>query len=122
MSETAKTILEGLKLDQSLKLRAGQNLMRLVFLNTVGNPIDAKYVDTNLKDLMKRAGIQPMSFHKLRHTAASLLLAGGLPLTVVRDQLGHSQIALTANIYGHAVPTALQSAANELDRIFNAID
>jgi integrase len=118
MSEAAKTVLEGIRLDQALKLKQGQNTMRLVFLNSVGNPLDAKYVDSRLKELMIRAGLKPMSFHKLRHTAASLLLAGGSPLSVVRDQLGHSQITLTANIYGHAVPTALKQAAEHLESIF----
>ena len=57
-----------------------------------------------------------MSFHKLRHTVASLSLAAGSSLVSVSHQLGHSQIAVTANTYGHAVPTALQSVAENLER------
>lgn len=88
----------------------------LVFLNPEGRPLDPKYVNNRLKTLMTKAGLPPLSFHKLRHTAATLMLAEGIPLHQVRDQLGHSQIALTANIYGHAVPTALRQAAEALER------
>lgn len=88
----------------------------LVFVNPEGRPLDPKYVNNRLKEIMVKAKLPPMSFHKLRHTAATLMLAEGIPLNQVRDQLGHSQISLTANIYGHAVPTALRPAAEALER------
>lgn len=93
-----------------------RNDMNLVFLNAEGRPLDPKYVDKRLKQLMEDAKVPPMSFHKLRHTAATLLLAGGVPLSVVKDQLGHSQISLTSNTYGHAVPEALRTAGEALER------
>ena len=43
-----------------------------------------------------------LTIHSGRHTCASHLLAGGLPLPVVRDWLGHSNIA-TTSIYSHVV-------------------
>ncbi|MFY9233590.1 MAG: tyrosine-type recombinase/integrase [Fimbriimonadaceae bacterium] len=92
------------------------NPLSLVFLNPEGRPFDPKYVDSHLKTLMVSAGLRPLSFHKLRHTAATLMLAEGIPLANVRDMLGHSQIALTANTYGHAVPEALRGAAEALER------
>jgi integrase len=39
--------------------------------------------------------------YDLRHGAASLLIAQGADLMDIKTQLGHSQIALTANTYGH---------------------
>lgn len=92
------------------------NPLGLVFLNPEGRPLDQKYVDTHLKALMTSVGLPAMSFHKLRHTVASLSLAAGSSLVSVSHQLGHSQIAVTANTYGHAVPTALQSVAENLER------
>jgi integrase len=92
------------------------NPMGLVFLNPEGRPLDPKFVDTHLKALMVKAELPPMSFHKLRHTAATLALGSGASLSSVRDQLGHSQISITADTYGHAVPTALREVAEGLER------
>ncbi len=51
----------------------------------------------------------------MRHTCATLLLARGVSPRVVMDVLGHSQIAVTMNIYGHVIPAMQQSAADEID-------
>ena len=39
--------------------------------------------------------------HGLRHTSASIMLAGGVPLIVVSRQLGHANPNITATIYAH---------------------
>lgn len=120
LPELAVTVLQQEKAKQVLSptLETGpSNPMNLVFLNPEGRPLDPKYVDKHLKAVMTKAGLPPMSFHKLRHTAATLALAHGMPLTSVRDQLGHSQIALTANTYAHAVPTALKDVGETLARV-----
>ncbi len=54
--------------------------------------------------------------HDLRHSFASLLLAGGADLKTVSTALGHSTIAVTANTYAHVSPAMLHDAANLLDR------
>lgn len=54
--------------------------------------------------------------HDLRHTSASLALAAGVPLKVVSDRLGHSTIAITANLYTHVSPAVAQDAADAIAR------
>jgi integrase len=44
-----------------------------------------------------------ISTHGLSHTAGSLTLLAGVPLTVVSAQLGHANPAITARIYAHLV-------------------
>lgn len=95
------------------------NPMNLVFVNTDGRPLDPKYVDEHLKAACKRAGVRPVSFHVLRHTAATLMVAGGVPLHTVMKQLGHSNISLTANLYGHLVKEAQQNAVDRLDEVIS---
>jgi integrase len=56
-----------------------------------------------------------MRFHDLRHSAATLLLAQGVPLRVVMEVLGHSRIAVTSDIYTHVVPSLLGDAADAMD-------
>ena len=58
----------------------------------------------------------PVRFHDLRHTAASLLLAAGVPLKVVSETLGHSSIAITADVYAHVTPELRREAADAMDR------
>jgi len=50
----------------------------------------------------------------LRHTFATLLLQNGESLAYVRDQLGHSSIRMTVDVYGHLVPGANRQAVNKL--------
>ena len=42
-----------------------------------------------------------MRLHDLRHSCASLLLANGVSLKDIQEWLGHSDFAITANIYAH---------------------
>ncbi len=60
-----------------------------------------------------------MRFYDMRHTCASLLLAQGVPLRIVMEVLGHSQIALTANTYTHVIEPLVTDAANRLDDLFS---
>jgi integrase len=66
--------------------------------------------------LIADAGVRRIRFHDLRHTCASLLLAQGVPPRVVMDVLGHSQLAMTTDLYSHVMPTALREAADAMDR------
>ena len=54
----------------------------------------------------------------LRHTCATLLLLGGVPLKVVSERLGHSTITLTADTYSHVLPTMQEAAAGALEVMF----
>ena len=118
LTGSALDVLRAERARQGVELEAGSNALGLVFLNSEGRPFDPRNVDEHLKKAMLEAGLPRGSFHQLRHTAATLALASGVPLVAVRDQLGHSQISLTADIYGHAVPTALRDAAEALERAY----
>ena len=49
--------------------------------------------------------------HELRHSAASLLIAQGVPLKVVSETLGHASIRITSDVYGHLFDDAGAAAA-----------
>lgn len=66
--------------------------------------------------LQKRAGVDRHRLYDARHTAASLLLAQGVPTRVVMEILGHSQISVTTDTYQHVIPHRLDEAANAMDR------
>lgn len=58
-----------------------------------------------------RAGMPHLTVHGLRHEHASLLLQAGVPLLVASKRLGHSGIAITADLYSHLLPQADRDAA-----------
>ena len=60
--------------------------------------------------------------HDLRHSHASLLLARGIPIHVVSRRLGHSNIQVTVNTYGHLLPDAQLLAAQASSFAFAEIE
>ncbi|MBI3989287.1 MAG: tyrosine-type recombinase/integrase [candidate division NC10 bacterium] len=50
---------------------------------------------------MAKAGLRRLTLHSLRHTYASLLLKRGEFVVHVKEQLGHSSIQVTVDMYGH---------------------
>jgi integrase len=100
------------------KLAAGsawQDRASLVFTDAVGRPIDPTAVSGSFRNLAHGLGL-PVRLHDLRHTAASLMLAAGVPLKVVSEALGHSSIAITADVYSHVTPDLKREAAEAMDR------
>ena len=60
-----------------------------------------------------KANLPHVRFHDLRHFFASMLIAQGESPKYVCDQLGHSSVQVTFDIYGHLFPTARQEAARK---------
>ena len=56
-------------------------------------------------------------FHGLRHTSATLLIAGQQDLRTVSSRLGHAQASTTMNIYAHAIKENDRKAANALENM-----
>jgi integrase len=92
----------------------------LVFTNTIGGPMEPSNVLKCFKRHLAAADLPPQRFHDLRHCAASLLLAQGVPPRVVMDILGHSQIATTMDLYSHVMPAAHRDAADLMDQLLAA--
>ncbi|MBO0706899.1 MAG: site-specific integrase [Candidatus Dormibacteraeota bacterium] len=82
-----------------------------VFANVNGTLLSPERAWHAFKRLLRSAGLpESIRFHDLRHSAASLLLASGVPMREVADVLGHSSTALLGSTYGHVVPSLRRSA------------
>ena len=68
-----------------------------------------------VRKILKRHNLPHISIHSLRHTNATLLIAGGADLRTVSKRLGHADMTTTANIYTHAIQSADERAAQVLD-------
>lgn len=91
-----------------------------VFTSSVGTPLDGSNVTNRFHSHLEAAGLPRQRFHDLRHACASFLLAQGVHPRVVMEILGHSQIALTMNLYSHVVPELQREAANSMDALLAA--
>ena len=65
--------------------------------------------------LRKRAGLEHVRLHDLRHFVVTQLLGKGVPAGVVADRVGHTNAATTLNLYRHWMPAADREAAELLD-------
>ena len=66
-----------------------------------------------------RADVRYIKLHDLRHTSATLLINQGVHAKIISERLGHSDIRVTMNTYGHVLRKADQEAANKLDNLFS---
>ncbi len=120
MSDALATKLKALKRRrQEEALSSGRNeIPEWIFCNEEGKPPDMY----NLKrrhffKCLEKAGIRRIRFHDMRHTFASLLIQNGESLAYVKEQLGHSSIKMTVDVYGHLVPGANRQAVNRLPHL-----
>ena len=95
---------------------AWQDRDGLVFTDAVGRPLLPEYVSHRFARDLARVGVPRVRFHDLRHSAATTLLAAGVPLAVISEWLGHSGIAITASAYAAVVPELLTDARDAMDR------
>lgn len=89
----------------------------LIFPTHSGKPLMARNMVREFKNLLKKADLPDIRFHDLRHTAATLMLLQGIPVKVVQERLGHSQISLTLGTYSHVLPSMDKDAAAKMDQL-----
>lgn len=89
----------------------------LVFTTPIGTPLDLQNATRDFPALLAAAGLPRITFHCLRHTAATLLLGSGVDPRTIMETLGHSQISLTLNTYAHVLPALQGEAAARLDDV-----
>lgn len=85
-----------------------------VFVNpATGTRVD-RFNNTTWRKVLRRAGIKNFRWHDLRHTFGSRLAQAGVPVTAIKELLGHSSIQVTMR-YAHLAPTNLREAVSVLD-------
>lgn len=108
-------ILSGTKTHQAREIPLAKELLPLVekqlqlggadtplFQSANGRPLQYNnFMSRVFKPAVKRVGLEEVSFHNLRHTAASLLIHSGAPVTTVAGILGHASTQMTLDVYGH---------------------
>ena len=60
-----------------------------------------------------------VTFHDLRHTFATMMIAGGTDVRTVASYLGHSNVAMTLNTYAEVDPDAKRAAVDKIGEAFD---
>lgn len=84
---------------------------------------DGELVTTDTIKVLSRVvngklGIQ-FNFHSFRHTHATMLIEAGVPMKVIQERLGHSNMATTADTYSHITKNIEQSAIAKFEALIN---
>ena len=85
-----------------------------MFNGSAGQLVSASSIDKVIRRTAKKAGIENLSAHCLRHTFATRGLENGIPLKVMQELLGHSSIKMTADLYTHVLPETKQAEIMKL--------
>ena len=101
----------GRQRDERLAWGPAWNNTGLVFTREDGTAWRPERITQIFAELVKKAKVPPITLHGLRHTHATLALAAGIHPKVVSERLGHSTVALTMDVYSHAIPAMEEEAA-----------
>lgn len=89
-----------------------------VFATRYGGMLDYRFVIRKFHKYLKKANIDTINFHSLRHTFSTRLLEEGVSMKIVQEYLGHKSYNLTANTYSHVLPQIKKDEIECLNRIF----
>jgi integrase len=92
---------------------------RLAF-SANGSPFSASSVCERARRAWRRADVEPISLHDCRHTFASLMIAAGVNAKALSTFMGHANISITLDRYGHLMPGAEDEAAGLMDAYLQA--
>jgi len=99
------------------RLQNGARPNDLVFRSQDGDLLHPAAVSKRFLEIVVESDLPRIRLNDLRHTYATLALQSGVHPKIVSERLGHSTVALTLDIYSHALPTLQQEAAEQIARL-----
>lgn len=93
------------------------NPHKLLFAQYDGTPPTNDAANKSLKRACKRAGVQVITFHSLRHIFVSIHIYKGMELTTIAKRVGHKSAKTTAEFYAHII----EEMENKSDELSNSI-
>ncbi|MFD8083848.1 tyrosine recombinase XerC [Kitasatospora sp. NPDC059722] len=104
---------------QRLRLEAGKEWpdSGYVFTTATGQPIEPRNLTRSFARVVKAEALPPIRLHDTRHGCATLLSAAGVAPRDLMAILGHSQIAVTMEVYTHVVQEKQREAMRHMDRL-----
>jgi integrase len=91
----------------------------LLFANLGGKPLRPSAVSSDWGELAERIGMPGVTFHALRHTHASQLIAQGVDIVTISKRLGHAKPSVTLAVYAHMFTSDDRKAAAAINAALN---
>ena len=79
-------------------------------------PIVARTLQKRMKKFMEKAEVKIIRVHDFRHSHVAYLINKGVQPLIIKERLGHRDIKITLNTYGHLYPTQQKQVADMLDQ------
>jgi integrase len=98
--------------------RAGAD--RLFGVASGASPFDPQKATKRADKAWKDAGLKRITLHECRHTFASLMIAANVNAKALQGFMGHANISITLDRYGHLMPGSEAEAAQLLDEYLTA--
>jgi len=92
-----------------------------IYTSWNGRPAHPDTLTAWFEGFLKRTDLPQIHIHSLRHTNATLMIAGGEDIRTVSQRLGHAQVTTTVNTYTHAIQSASAKAAETLENILDPL-
>ena len=93
-----------------------------IFTDIRGSYMFSGTCDDILRKIVKKYNLDPICFHELRHTCASLLINAGVDPKSVSKRLGHSDTSITMEIYTHAFEEGKNACADRFDEMMKKLE
>jgi integrase len=93
-----------------------------VFTTANGRPVDASNLRRYFRRACAAAGIGRWTPYEMRHSAASLMSAAGVPLEHVADVLGHNGTRMAALVYRHVLAPTVEAGAAPMQELLGEPD
>ncbi len=92
----------------------------LLFFDKNENPIAEDVLSKKFRRFLKDNNLPHIRFHDLRHSHVTLLINAKVPIKVISERVGHSNVNTTLNIYSHTLKEMDQEASDKIsERLFN---
>lgn len=117
MTNTADLLkrIKALQAQNKLFLGDGYLDSDYIFAEANGEPLKPKNLTHSFMHYRDEAKLD-ITYHDLRHTHASWLLAAGVHPKTVSERLGHSSVQITLDLYSHLLPHIQDEAINKLEK------
>ncbi|HBG5350101.1 TPA: site-specific integrase [Clostridioides difficile] len=91
-----------------------ENKYNLLFINKKGFPIDESVISHRFRRFLEYEQLPHIRFHDLRHSHVTLLMNSHIPIKVISERVGHSNVNTTLNIYSHVLDEMDREASDKI--------